>query len=141
MKRPLRSPKLCQELGPRRSVRATSFRRHKSLNPAEEADFLDLVRRIQSGNEIPDRFYRPRSGEADQLLQNYGVLHLHLGEQTSDTLLFLIQFTDEVLFLETNTHNRFARECELLIQQHKLEPIPAFEVVHKKQRGKDPPKV
>lgn len=66
--------------------------------------------------------------------------HGHLGNQTADTLLFLMQFRDSVLLLETNTHNRFAREGELLIQQHKLSPIPAIKVVYKKQRRKDPPK-
>jgi hypothetical protein len=138
--RPLRAPRLLQELGPRRVVLAASFHRFKALNAAEETDFATLVELIGAGNEIPDRFYRPRFGDYDELLQQYGVLHLHLGSRTSDTLLFLMQFTDRVTFLETNTHERFRRGCQQFIQTHRLPPVAKPTVVVKKRRGFRPPK-
>lgn len=34
-------------------------------------------------------------------------MHLHLGGKHSDTLVFLIQYADRVVLLETNTHVHF----------------------------------
>ena len=34
-------------------------------------------------------------------------MHLHLGGKYSDTLVFLIQYADRVVLLETNTHMHF----------------------------------
>jgi hypothetical protein len=50
--RPLRAPRLVQELGPRRVVLAASFHRFKALSPAEENDFAALAELISKGDEI-----------------------------------------------------------------------------------------
>lgn len=57
-------------------------------------------------------------------------MHLHLGGRGSDTLLFLMQFADKVVLLETNTHRRFRRQSAELIRHHRLMPAakPAVEV-------------
>lgn len=34
-------------------------------------------------------------------------MHLHLGGKDSDVILFLIQYADRVVLLETNTHVHF----------------------------------
>lgn len=114
-------------------VLAPSFHRYKALDPAEERDLAALVEYISNGAEIPERFYRPGVGAHDQLLHEYGILHLHLGSRTSDTLLFLMQFTDRVVLLETNTHQRFRRGCEQFIRTHRLAPVPKPIVVARKR--------
>ncbi|MBO9706797.1 MAG: hypothetical protein J7521_01180 [Caulobacter sp.] len=38
------------------------------------------------------------------------MIHLHLGGQNSDVLLFLVQYPDRVVLLEINTHQHFATE-------------------------------
>lgn len=121
-------------------ILAPSFQRYKALNPAEDRDLADLVEYISTGAEIPERFYRPGVGGSDQLLQEYGILHLHLGSRTSDTLLFLMQFTDRVVLLETNTHQRFRRGCEQFILSHRLVPVPKPIVVTKKRPRLSRPK-
>lgn len=81
---------------------------------------------------MPDEFYSATAGHPDRdpLLRDYGVMHLHLGGKGSDTLLFLMQFADKVVLLETNTHRRFRRQSAELIRYHRLMPAakPAVEV-------------
>ena len=60
---------------------------------------------------MPEVHYR--SGidmDSDDLLSQTGIMHLHLGGQDSDVLVFLIQYADRVVFLETNTHIHFRTE-------------------------------
>ncbi len=41
------------------------------------------------------------------MLADQGIMHLHLGGRGSDVLVFLIQYADRVVLLETNTHVHF----------------------------------
>jgi hypothetical protein len=41
------------------------------------------------------------------LLEARGIMHLHLGGKNSDIVLFLIQYADQVVLLETNSHVHF----------------------------------
>ncbi len=133
MSRPLRSHRLLnEECGPRRVIFDRLFKRYKNLGPSEEDDFADVVTAIAAGSAISDRYYRPRSGHKDVLLDDYGVLHLHLGGDASDTLLFLMQFADRVVLLETNAHNRFWNDCRQFISMHQLQPVRKPTVERKK---------
>ena len=38
----------------------------------------------------------------DPLLANHGIMHLHLGQPSTNHLLYLIQYADAVIFLELN---------------------------------------
>lgn len=106
------------------------------MTPREKSDLEVLLLSIESGDEIPGDFYSATAGhpESDPLLRDYGVMHLHLGGKGSDTLLFLMQFADRVVLLETNTHRRFQRQCAELIRQHKLAPVAKPKIVAKRSR-------
>jgi len=131
---PLRSARIVYTGTGKDVIEGGQFRKHVTLNPEEEEDYLLLIDLISSGQEVPDRFYSATAGHADRLLADYGVMHLHLGGAGSSTLLFLIQFADKVVLLETNTHQRFRRECAELIRQHRLTPVPKTAVIVKKKR-------
>jgi hypothetical protein len=57
---------------------------------------------IAKGGDLP-RFYR-RSKGTDWLLRNRAIMHLHLGSQGSNELLYLIQYSDHVLWLRVDSH-------------------------------------
>lgn len=140
MQRPIRSPRLLNtELGARKVTFSPIYKAYKKLSPSE-LDDLGLVRTcVLKGLELPSRFYRPKAGYHDQILTSYGVLHLHLGKDTSDTILFLQQFADRVVFLETNSHQRFKNECRQFLALHDVRPIERHKVMIKKRRP--PPEV
>ncbi len=136
----MRSARLLnRETGPRDVVISSSYQEYKRLTAAERADINTIRKCVEAGLDIPSRFYRPQSGSYDQVLNDYGVLHLHLGSDTSDTILFLKQYATKVLILETNSHQRFRNECRQLISSHKLAPVSAPTVVVKKKRRGSPP--
>jgi hypothetical protein len=64
---------------------------------------LTLSNQIENGIEIDPKHYR-RSTNGDKLLINSGVMHLHLTHAGDDTILYLMQFDDDVLFLEVSDH-------------------------------------
>ena len=77
-------------------------------NSALLDEFDDIVESIERGEGVPEAHYR--SGvdlDPDDLLAQKGIMHLHLGGKDSDVLIFLIQYSDHVLLLETNTHIHF----------------------------------
>ena len=45
--------------------------------------------------------------DPDALLENQGIMHLHLGGRDSDVLVFLILYSDRVVLLASNTHVHF----------------------------------
>lgn len=66
---------------------------------------------IADGSPIPPRYYRRNLDKTpDTLLQRTGIMHLHLAGQGSDELVYVVQFEDFVLILETNTHAHFQGE-------------------------------
>ena len=72
-------------------------------------DELDaIIESIERGDGVPETCYRAGIGlDRDGLLEDRGIMHLHLGGTGSDILLFLIQYSDRVVILETNTHVHF----------------------------------
>ncbi|WP_424138838.1 hypothetical protein [Roseomonas chloroacetimidivorans] len=75
---------------------------------AYQADLLFLIQLLKNGTPIPRRFYRSVQGPStDQALEEYGVMHLHLLNPSTDVLVFLMQFEDWVAILEVNNHLPF----------------------------------
>ena len=77
-------------------------------DPVVTANLVKIVRCLGEGNLIPEEFYRNGiERDRDDLLQDYGIKHLHLHEDTNiDALLFLVEYRDFVLFLEIDGHRR-----------------------------------
>jgi len=139
--RPLRAAKLLPRDGGKKVEASASFKFFKRPEPAELADLAELKRIVESGGELPARFYSSKAGhDADPLLKDFGVLHVHLGGSGSDTLLFLMQYVDRIVLLETNSHNRFSNESRQLAQTHRLVPNKPLEIVKKPRRPLPPPK-
>ncbi|WAJ29439.1 hypothetical protein [Antarcticirhabdus aurantiaca] len=71
--------------------------------------FFDVIQDcIESGHELPRWAYRKGIGVThDELLEEDGIMHLHLGSRDSNELLYLIQYADHVAYLEINNHLHF----------------------------------
>ena len=68
-----------------------------------------LTNRVTEGKIIPDRFYRKdRDTSTDRLLEEDGIMHLHLGSKDSSELLYLMQFSNRIIFLEVSDHYHFS---------------------------------
>jgi hypothetical protein len=79
--------------------------------PGLQDELLAIIDSIERGHGVPDRHYRAGiDRDRDGLLEETGIMHLHLGGKDSDVLLFLIQYEDRVVLLETNTHMHFRTE-------------------------------
>ena len=64
---------------------------------------------IQNGTPLPTGYYRKGVGlNTDTLLQDEGIMHLHLGASNTPELLYLIQYADHVVLLELSDHDHFA---------------------------------
>lgn len=92
-------------------MRAPSFRDHSRrvvVGSVYDDDFNEIVEQISAGTRLQERFYRAGiDDDHDALLEQEGVIHLHLGGKNSDVLLFLVQYPDRVVLLEINTHKHF----------------------------------
>lgn len=76
-----------------------------ALSEAEADDLEKLRTNIVNGRPIPDRFYRAKIDTTeDRLLADHQIMHLHLISKTSNSLVYLIQFEDEVVFLMPGGH-------------------------------------
>jgi hypothetical protein len=76
--------------------------------PELRAEFDDIIESIERGDGVSDRHYRAGIDlDEDSLLTDQGIMHLHLGGKDSDVIVFLIQYADRVVLLETNTHIHF----------------------------------
>jgi hypothetical protein len=74
-------------------------------NPALLDEFEDIVESIERGDGVPEAHHRAGIDvDSDDLLAQKGIMHLHLGGQDSDVLVFRIQYADRVVLLETNAH-------------------------------------
>ncbi|WP_156367681.1 hypothetical protein [Brevundimonas sp. Leaf363] len=93
-----------------------------SADPKLRNDLLDLIDLITEGKPIPNRYYRSSAGR-DRLLEEEGIMHLHLGHAGSNVIIYLLQFEDEVLLLAAGTHAE--------LQQ-------AYQVTWRKQVGSTP---
>jgi hypothetical protein len=77
-------------------------------NTALREDLDDIIESIERGDGVPERYYRAgMDNDRDGLLSDKGIMHLHLGGKGSDVLVFLIQYADRVVLLETNFHAHF----------------------------------
>jgi hypothetical protein len=76
--------------------------------PDLRAELDEIIESIECGDGVADRYYRAGIDlDEDTLLAEQGIMHLHLGGKDSDVLVFLIQYTERVVLLETNTHVHF----------------------------------
>ena len=72
------------------------------------AELDDIIETIERGDGVSESHYRAGiDRDQDTLLADRGIMHLHLGGRDSDVLIFLIQYADRVVLLETNTHLHF----------------------------------
>lgn len=80
-------------------------RRVSPLSDTHKKDLEDLIEYIESGKTVPERYYRGSSDRrSDPLLALHGVMHLHLGDPSSNVLVYLIQYADVVLLICVDTH-------------------------------------
>lgn len=76
--------------------------------PELKLAFDAIIDAIESGVPLPFWAYRKGIEDTpDELLQADGFMHLHLGNQNSNELLYLIQYADSVTLLEINLHIHF----------------------------------
>lgn len=107
----LRLPRV--EAKPKPVFKLPLYRDYVGLSRAPNLarELVELVERIEKGHIVPERYYR--SGidtDRDRLLEETGILHLHLGGAASDVLVFLIQYPTYVVLLEVNDHQAFASD-------------------------------
>ncbi len=103
----LRLPRI--EAKPKR-VRLEGWRDHAEIgkDPGLRAQLDEIIESIGRGEGVPEEYYRAGiDQDRDELLQQRGIMHLHQGGRNSDTLLFLVQYADTVLLLESNSHVHF----------------------------------
>ena len=75
---------------------------------ALQEELLDIIESIERGDGVPEAHYRAGiDRDRDGLLEERGIMHLHLGGKDSDVLVFLVQYPDRVVLLETNSHVHF----------------------------------
>lgn len=91
---------------------------------------LTILERIESGQGIPEWNYRNGiDSTPDELLAEHGIMHIHLDHAGSDYLIYLVQYPDRVVFLESNNHKHFRTKPvgQLLLSGHepKLKKIEA----------------
>ena len=76
--------------------------------PDLRAGLDEIIESIERGDGVSDSHYWAGIDlDADSLLADQGIMHLHLGGEDSDVLVFLIQYANRVVLLETNTHVHF----------------------------------
>jgi hypothetical protein len=77
-------------------------------NPDWRLELDEIVEGIERGAGVLEKYYRIGiDHDPDELLDQRGILHLHLGGKNSDTLVLLIQYADRVVLLESNSHVHF----------------------------------
>jgi hypothetical protein len=77
-------------------------------NPALRDQLDEIILSIERGDGVPEAHYRAGiDRDDDALLAEKGIMQLHLGGKDSDVLVLLIQYSDRVVLLETDTHVHF----------------------------------
>lgn len=95
----------------RSSPKFKDYSRRVVAGSQYEDDLNDIIDKIGGGYALPDRYYRAGiDRDEDRLLDEQGIMHLHLGGRDSDVLLFLVQYEDRVVLLEINSHKHFTTE-------------------------------
>lgn len=77
-------------------------------------NLIEIIRCIGAGNLVPEKFYRNGiDRDDDPLLEQHGIKHLHLHEDTDvDALLFLVEYSEFVLLLCVDGHRRHFEKPE-----------------------------
>lgn len=78
-----------------------------------EVDLFSIIHAIGAGDLVPNRCYRhgiERNFPRDELLEDRGIKHLHLGGADSDIILYLVEYEEFVLLLEIGTHRDLETE-------------------------------
>jgi len=122
----LRLPRI--EARPKRVHRSTLYTDRVDLknHPDLAQELLAIIRAIEKGHILPDRFYRrDLDTTTDALLDQHGIMHLHLGTPDTPELVFLVQYADGVVLLEIDDHRHFSTlpPGKLLRQLHELKLI------------------
>lgn len=118
---------------PKIVVPLSTFETHRILEESKERLINSLREAIESDSPIDRKFYRNYYNEQDDVYDDMGMLHLHLG---GDDLLMVVQYDDKVVFVCTASHTIFnerpkkaqsikARHSNAL-QQQDITPAPAF---------------
>jgi len=97
-----------------------------SKRPDLKCHLLKIIHCIENGYAIPEIYYRAnRQTTHDELLEDLGVMHLHLENPSSRELLYLVQFSDDVVFLEISDHVHVDTKPrgEILSRNHELPPL------------------
>ena len=77
-------------------------------DPEVAAAVVQITRCIENGTPLPSGYYSKLAGRArDGLLEREGIMHLHLRKSNSEELLWLVQYEDDVVFLELGDHQPF----------------------------------
>ena len=103
----LRLPRI--EARPKR-VHITDWNDHAGIakDPGLRAEPEEIIESIERGDGVPEKYYRAGiDQDQDELLRQRGIMHLHLGGRHSDTLVFLVQYADVVVLMESNSHVHF----------------------------------
>lgn len=88
------------------------------LTEADQEALLDIIEYIEQGKSL-DRFYRRGIGlTRDELLEKYGVMHLHLSSKSSKALLYLVQCDSFVVLLEVNDHKHVKHPVGKLLYRY-----------------------
>lgn len=75
------------------------------LDDADVAELAIIIDSIQRGYGVPNSCYRAGLGATpDALLSSNGIMHIHLGGKTGNSLIYLMQFDDEVVLMRAGGH-------------------------------------
>ncbi|PGH59251.1 hypothetical protein CRT60_01060 [Azospirillum palustre] len=99
-----------------------SFQTFGKPTEADKRAVVEILRRIRAGEPL-DQFYRSGIDDGDdELLEKYGILHLHLEHKGSKHLLYLVQYEhpdgDYVVLLEINDHKHVKKPVGELMRRH-----------------------
>lgn len=111
----LRNARFAQGKPKRVDYAAAWEQRNRGVDQGSQAeiDLFAIIDAVGEGNLVPERCYRhgiDRNYPIDELLEDRGIKHLHLGGADSDIILYLVEYEDFVLFLEIGTHRDLETE-------------------------------
>ena len=75
-----------------------------NIPDAHLRDLVAIRNRIRLGHDLTPFYRQSRDRKGDKLLVDRGIMHLHLGGPHSNSILYLVQFPEDVLFLCVDTH-------------------------------------
>jgi hypothetical protein len=75
-----------------------------SIPDSHLRDLVAIRNRIRLGQDLGPFYRQSGDQKGDRLLVDRGIMHLHLGGPHSNSILYLVQFPEDVLFLCVDTH-------------------------------------